>query len=80
MPIAVSPARIVDARKAACPLPILELARALRGMEPGEEVLLLATDPAVDADLHAFCDATGHRLLSFEVRGEEIRAHLRKSG
>ena len=79
MPLAVSHARIVDARGSACPVPILELARALRAVGAGDEVLLLATDPAVEPDVRAFCEATGHVLLSFEAREGEYRAHLRKS-
>jgi tRNA 2-thiouridine synthesizing protein A len=79
VPHTVSPARIIDARGSACPVPILELARALRGIQPGEEVLLLATDPAIEADLRAFCGATGHVLLSLRAGNGEYRAHLRKS-
>jgi len=79
VPSSVSPARIVDARGSACPVPILQLARALRAAEAGDEVLLLATDPAVEPDVRAFCDATGHVLLSFEAGEGEYRAHLRKT-
>jgi tRNA 2-thiouridine synthesizing protein A len=79
MAAAVSSARIVDARGTACPVPILELARSIRGLAPGETVLLLSTDPAVESDVRAFCEATGHVLLSFEAGQGEYRAHLRKS-
>jgi TusA-related sulfurtransferase len=33
----------------------------------------------VEPDVRAFCDATGHVLLAFEVEEGEYRAHLRKS-
>jgi TusA-related sulfurtransferase len=75
----LAPARIVDARGTACPVPILELARAMRTLAAGEGVVLLATDPTVEPDVHAFCGATGHVLLSLEVADGEYRAHLRKS-
>ena len=75
----LAPARIVDARGTACPVPILELARAMRTLAAGEGVVLLATDPTVEPDVHAFCGATGHVLLSLEVANGEYRAHLRKS-
>jgi tRNA 2-thiouridine synthesizing protein A len=78
MPPAVSPARIVDARGTACPVPILELARAMRRIAPGETVLLLATDPAIEPDVRAFSEATGHILVRFEAAEGEYRAHLRK--
>jgi len=61
----VSPQR-VDARGKACPLPIVELSRALRSFALCE---LWSTDPATRRDLIAFCDATGHRLL--DARDED---------
>lgn len=70
---------IVDARGAACPLPILELAKALRTAEPGAMVALLATDPAVKPDLEAFCQATGHELVSLAVEEGTFRARIRKA-
>jgi TusA-related sulfurtransferase len=50
---------LVDARQKACPLPIIELAKALR---TAELVELWATDPAAPADLDAFAQATGHHI------------------
>ncbi len=63
-----------------CPVPILELARALNGAAPGALVLLVATDPAVDPDVRAFCSATGHRLEAFESDMATYRAWVRKAG
>lgn len=79
MESAVSPLNI-DAREKACPLPILELARALRSVGEGAEIELWATDPAVEADLDAFCAATGHLLVSFSSEGRLLRARVRKMG
>lgn len=73
----VSPV-LVDAREKVCPLPILELAKALRPLASGAEVVLLATDPAVEPDVLAFCSSTGHRLVSFSADGRILRAHVRK--
>jgi TusA-related sulfurtransferase len=72
--------RVVNAVGKACPVPILELARALREMDPGTVVEILATDPAAEADLHAFCDRTGHTLVSFSTDGTILHAHVRKAG
>ena len=56
----------VDARDLICPLPVLRARQALHRVAPGSVIELWATDPAADADLRAFCDATGHRFLSAE--------------
>ena len=57
----------VDARDLICPLPVLRARRALHGVAPGSVIELLATDPAADADLRAFCEATGNHFLSAEA-------------
>lgn len=54
----------VDARGKRCPLPIIELARAMKAAQPGEEGVLLADDPAAAPDLQAWCRMTGHELIS----------------
>jgi tRNA 2-thiouridine synthesizing protein A len=64
----------VDARGLACPLPVVRLAEALRACSPGGRVHLLGTDAALLDDLRAFCEATGHRLLSLETRDGMVEA------
>ncbi|WP_235216798.1 sulfurtransferase TusA family protein [Archangium violaceum] len=40
---------------------------------------LVATDPGVQADLPAWCEATGHALLGLERRGAAWVAWVRKA-
>ena len=54
---------IVDATGLNCPLPVLKARKRLLALEPGERLLLIATDPATAKDVPAFCAATGHRLV-----------------
>lgn len=57
------PAVWVDASGLCCPLPLVELAKRARTLEPGRVVALRATDAAIRHDLPAWCEATGHALL-----------------
>ncbi len=68
----------VDAAGTWCPIPILNLAKAFRGLRSGGVVLLLATDPAVKRDLEAWCASTGNQLVSSRWEGGVFRAHVRK--
>lgn len=52
----------VDARGLACPMPVIELARAIEAVEVGSRVRLLATDPAADVDVPVWCRMQRHRL------------------
>ena len=61
----------LDARNLNCPLPILRAKKTLNGMESGQVVKILATDPGAVKDFEAFANQTGHELLdSSEVDGE----------
>lgn len=67
-------AHLVDARGKACPVPIIDLAKALRSWP---EVELWADDPAAWEDLYAFSQATGHLLLTPPVEGRLLQAVIR---
>lgn len=57
-----APAMEVDARGLACPLPVIELAKAVRAAEVGATVRLFATDPAAEVDIPVWCRMQRHRL------------------
>ena len=56
--------REVDARGLYCPIPVLRLAAALRPLSSGSRVRLVATDPAVVADMDAFAAAGKARVVT----------------
>lgn len=66
---------LTDSRGRACPQPIIDLARALKGAGLVE---LWADDPAAHGDLQAFCQATGHELLAV-FPGPPLRAVVRRT-
>jgi tRNA 2-thiouridine synthesizing protein A len=45
----------VDARGLACPMPVIELSRAIEAGAVGTVVRLLATDPAAKVDVPVWC-------------------------
>ncbi|MEI8066298.1 MAG: sulfurtransferase TusA family protein [Actinomycetes bacterium] len=53
---------IVDARGKRCPLPIIELAQALKIINIGESLTLLSDDPATVADLTAWARMTRNEV------------------
>lgn len=57
-----------------CPLPIIELARAFADVAVGQELGLIADDPAADTDVAAWCRLTGHELVSVERSSVEPRS------
>jgi tRNA 2-thiouridine synthesizing protein A len=59
---------ILDVKGMTCPLPVLRTNKALRSLDAGARLRVLATDRAAVADMQAFCRETGHALLAM---GEE---------
>ena len=55
---------LLDVKGLSCPLPVLRANRVLRGLQPGEKLRVLATDRAAVADFRAYCQETGHALIS----------------
>ncbi|MGC4089241.1 MAG: sulfurtransferase TusA family protein [Polyangiaceae bacterium] len=68
----------VDARGKSCPLPIVLIAKALRAVPAGAEVLIRADDRAFPEDLRAWCRKTSHDLLSLESKAGFYEAVVKK--
>jgi TusA-related sulfurtransferase len=66
---------LVDAIGKACPVPVIDLARALADVEIGTEVLVLADDPGAKVDIPVWCRMKRQEL----VRVDEHRLAERSS-
>lgn len=53
----------LDLKALSCPLPILRTAKAMRDLESGAMVEVVATDPGSLKDFPAWCRATGNDLV-----------------
>lgn len=61
----------LDARRLLCPIPVIRTQNAIRQLQPGELLKVLATDPGVMQDIPAWARIHGHEVLSAErVEGE----------
>ena len=56
----------IDARKAFCPGPMMELIAALKTKEVGEEVELLSREKNSARDIPEWTKKVGHHLVSIE--------------
>ncbi len=72
--------RVLDMRGRACPAPIVELMRAIRGVVDGEMVEILADDRAFPADVAAWCRKTNNTLVSINRRADAHVALIKKGG
>jgi len=68
----------LDARGLNCPLPILRAKKAINGLEAGEVLKIIATDPGSVKDFEAFCKQTGNELVSTAEDGGEYTFFIKK--
>ncbi len=62
----------IDTRGLSCPLPVLKVRKAMRSIEPGTAVQVLATDPLADQDLRAYCEASKCAFLSVDKLDSDV--------
>ncbi len=74
-----APALVVDSRGKACPLPVIDLARAIPQVALGEEVVVLADDPGAKADVPVWCRMKSHEFLGVEESELGWRFRVRRA-
>ena len=58
----------VDCLGRACPVPVIELAKAVLTVEVGEVVEVLSDDPAARVDIEAWCRMRAQEYVGAEPR------------
>ena len=69
----------LDASGLNCPLPILRAKKAIAGLEDGQTLRIIATDPGSVKDFEAFCKQTGNTLVSSGEEGGKFVFMIKKS-
>ena len=68
----------VDASGLNCPLPLLRLKKALNGIQSGEIIRIVATDPAAHLDFGVYSDQTGNRIIEFIKESDKQIFYIKK--
>ena len=68
----------LDARGLLCPMPVVKAAKAMKELEPGQVLKILATDRGSIADMPAWAEDTGNTLLEWHDQGDELVYLIRK--
>lgn len=69
----------VDCKGLSCPMPMLKVAKAMKGLQSGQVLEMIGTDPGTKSDLPRWCDKTGNTLLeTSELPGGVSRYIIKK--
>lgn len=70
---------VLDARGLICPEPVMLLHQAIRQMQVGQCVQVLATDPSTKRDISNFCNFLAHELVEQSEFEQEYHFVIRKA-
>lgn len=59
---------VIDTLGAACPIPVIELAKAVEGADAGTVFEVLSDDAGAKVDIPVWCRMKDHEYLGSEVR------------
>lgn len=73
-----TPDHTIDTSGKLCPFPIVEAAKAVKALEPGAVLLVIATDPGVALDMPMWCKATRHEHIATFRDAHAWKSYVRK--
>ncbi len=68
----------IDATGLKCPMPILKCKKGLNELTHGQVLKISATDKSAKKDFHAFCNQTGHQMLSSSENESVTTFYIKK--
>jgi tRNA 2-thiouridine synthesizing protein A len=77
--MSISADETLDCSGLSCPMPILKTKKAIDGLQVGQVLKMIATDPGSVPDVNAWSAKTGHELLSHEEEGDKHIFFIKKT-
>ncbi len=69
----------LDCKGLSCPMPMMKLAKAIKGLGTGDILEMLGTDPGTKSDLPKWCEKTGNKIVEeSEIEGGVFRYLIEK--
>ena len=69
---------VLDCAGMACPLPVVKTSQAIKKIEVGQVLEILATDPGVEPDMKDWSGRTGNELLDISRNGDVFHVLIRR--
>lgn len=64
MTIEIETDLVLDCTGLLCPMPVVKTSKAIKTLEVGQTLQMLATDPGAPPDMEAWVRQTGHELVA----------------
>jgi tRNA 2-thiouridine synthesizing protein A len=76
--VTVAADQLLDCTGMLCPMPVVKTSKAIKTIEVGQVLEMVATDPGSPPDMVAWAKQTGHELIEQTADGGEFRFWLRR--
>jgi tRNA 2-thiouridine synthesizing protein A len=70
--------KLLDCSGMLCPMPVIKTSKAVKEMQVGQVLKLIATDPGAPADMQAWSRQTGNELMDSHQEGNKYIFYLRR--
>jgi tRNA 2-thiouridine synthesizing protein A len=78
-PVTVATDQLLDCTGLLCPMPVVKTSKAIKTIEIGQVLEMVATDPGAPPDMVAWAKQTGHELIEQSADGGEYRFWFRRT-
>lgn len=64
--------KVLDCSGMLCPIPVVKTSKAIKELEIGQVLKMIATDPGAPPDMEAWCRQTGNKMLDHHVDDDKF--------
>lgn len=72
--------RELDCSGMLCPMPVIKTAKAIKELQPGQVLKMIATDAGAPSDMQAWCRQTGNTLIGSSAGDGKFVFYVRRTG
>jgi tRNA 2-thiouridine synthesizing protein A len=77
--MAINSDQVLDCSGLACPMPIIKTKKAVDGLQVGQVLQMIATDPGSVSDVEAWTKKTGHELMGHQKDGDKFVFFIKRT-
>jgi tRNA 2-thiouridine synthesizing protein A len=70
--------KVMDLKGLPCPMPVVKMSKGIKGVEIGQVVEALTTDPGSLADFPAWARTSGNEIVKTDQEGDVIRFYIKR--
>ncbi len=79
MTTSIAADKVLDCTGLLCPIPVIKTSKAIKEIEVGQVLKMIATDPGAPADMEAWAKQTGNELLASEKENGTFVFYIRRT-